>query len=41
MAGDVAKLEFETDEVSPLDEAMMAYIRSLPPDHPLIPYVIF
>lgn len=39
-AGDVAKLEFETDEVSPLDRAMMAYIRALPADHPLIPYVI-
>jgi hypothetical protein len=41
MAGDVAKLEFESDEVSSLDEAMMAYIRALPPDYPLIPYVIF
>lgn len=41
-AGDVAKLEFEADEeVCSLDKAMMAYIRALPPDHPLIPYVIF
>lgn len=39
LAGDVARLSFDT--VLPLDEAMLAYIRALPSDYPLIPYVTY
>lgn len=39
-AGDVAKVKVGRSAL-PLDRAMMAYIRALPPKHPLVPYVVY
>lgn len=39
LAGDVAQIKI--DNPHPLDAAMMAHIRALPPDWPLVPLTIY